>query len=100
MFVVFGKSKVKAREKAIKDIAVSNLTLEAYSAKVDKVASDYYEHAKCVKISPVYSNVERAKEYMAMNEKADTASEMFVKKMDERTFNPETGRYSCHWSEM
>jgi len=61
MFVVFGKSKVKARENAIKNISHVPESIGEYTEKIDKRAAEFYENAKCVKIRPVYSNIDQAK---------------------------------------
>lgn len=105
MYAVYGKSRLKAREYALKDrrmddVVMNRLSLDEFSVKLGKVTDEYFSLIRSSKISPVYSNQSEASEYIELAAKADAATDMVIMRQDEREFDDETGKYKTHWAEV
>jgi len=102
MYVVIGKSKVKAMYKAEKEVPTHKggrpLTLDEYTAALQEFADDYYEKTKPSKLSPVFTNFSQAKEFRNLAKSSGSASHMSIKKMSSKKRNPKTGRDQLQWS--
>ena len=101
MFTVFGRSKVKAEERAAKKLGISVDCLDWQKESLAQKTKEIFEKMRPTKISRVYSNYSEAEQYLALVRKGNTAEDCVIKigSRDIDDINPKTGRqYPIQWN--
>jgi len=100
MFVVFGRSRVKAEEKAIKNIGAVVMSLDEYAGVLDKKTKEIFERMRPVRCSQIYPTLSLAQEYIAMATEFGTLADPIIKKAVDGGENEKTGKKIIKWVEI
>lgn len=108
MYAVYGKSKVKAMQKAEKIVEAvvkgKALTMAEYTERLESKAAEIYADSRPGKISTLYSSRREAEEYADMVRAAGTAENISIRRKDcdrdalnNPIINPKTKKPISKW---